>query len=641
VAGSAAAYDTGVRAAAWMLDRTGLDGIAANDSRAGAAARLNQHPFSPRKTPKDRPALLEPETETIAAQAYREGCRLLDTVDQSGDRQNALAAVSVFRDALNSVGDNPSLRNGLGAALLALAQLEPHGEALEALGDAVSAFAGAVSEAMRLGAPPATRIRYQINHATALWMLGDRLANDDHILQAVSILHSVITDLSPAALVDWPQAQDNLGNALMALGKPAEAIQAYETAIKGWKDKDQDEAAQSQIHLGTAYTEIERYQEAYHLYREAAKQLTRDRRPMAWSRIQHNLGTALWLEASGPGSPESKQKLLTDAVDALEAARHLRLRQRAAVEWAVTTANLASAKAALGIYLASDLQLDQRIGLGHLTQAVGLYKEALTELTAADAVKTVRKVFVILEFLKELNNQFGGLQTVRDHQIDMLLIARSRNDDNLFDIVKLELENTFIIILSLPSNANILPNMTPGSDIIADLQSVLLSSGIPRTEWPGVLAKVLNPSGTPAASDNKQIEGARTAARAATARADINSSPPPLPTGLTWPTETYSASPEAKRGGGGIVAYLERVWLPLLQSAPGVLDLRTLRAVDPSAAMGVNNHKRGGKLLPAHLHIPTERELNDRALAAFDKPGERPARLDWIARKRAQQAKAS
>lgn len=105
------------------------------------------------------------------------------------------------------------------------------------------------------------------------------------------------------------------------------------------------------------------------------------------------------------------------------------------------------------------------------------------------------------------------------------------------------------------------------------------------------------------------------AAKAATRRVDC--ARPELPSGFTLPSESYTTSPEARRGGGGIVAFLERVWLPLIQAVPGVVDLRLLRSVDPSAAMAIANLKRRGKTMPTHLDFPTKRELVDRELASF------------------------
>ena len=109
--------------------------------------------------------------------------------------------------------------------------------------------------------------------------------------------------------------------------------------------------------------------------------------------------------------------------------------------------------------------------------------------------------------------------------------------------------------------------------------------------------------------------------------------PPPE---VAWPTERYSASPEAKKGGGGIVAFLERVWREPIETQ-GV-DLRTLRGADPAAAMAVSNLRRTGKTLPAHLVIPTLAEKHDKEALIFQDPGQRPARLDWALRRRAWRA---
>jgi hypothetical protein len=99
---------------------------------------------------------------------------------------------------------------------------------------------------------------------------------------------------------------------------------------------------------------------------------------------------------------------------------------------------------------------------------------------------------------------------------------------------------------------------------------------------------------------------------------------PELPPGLHWPTETYSGSPEAKksrsREGGGIVAYLDRVWLPLLNA--GVATRRVLEIVDPSAITGIVNFTKARprtgqrRQLPTRLHFPTLKETNDALLAS-------------------------
>jgi tetratricopeptide (TPR) repeat protein len=114
--------------------------------------------------------------------------------------------------------------------------------------------------------------------------------------------------------------------------------------------------------------------------------------------------------------------------------------------------------------------------------------------------------------------------------------------------------------------------------------------------------------------------------------------PPSLPAGLQWPAESYT--PAHKERGENIVKFLARVWLPLIQA--GAVDLRTLRARDPSAAKAVDNYQQRRDpatglrcRLPAELDIPTKREVNDRLAAGIAHAGDRPARLDWALRSRA------
>jgi hypothetical protein len=114
-----------------------------------------------------------------------------------------------------------------------------------------------------------------------------------------------------------------------------------------------------------------------------------------------------------------------------------------------------------------------------------------------------------------------------------------------------------------------------------------------------------------------------------------------LPAGLQWPTETYRHAHRV--GGENIVEFLSRVWLPLIEV--GAVDLRTLRAKDPSAAKAIDNFTRTAdpatgerRRLPPHLHIPTKKELNDRLAASIADAGDRPVRLDWALRSRARRA---
>jgi hypothetical protein len=95
---------------------------------------------------------------------------------------------------------------------------------------------------------------------------------------------------------------------------------------------------------------------------------------------------------------------------------------------------------------------------------------------------------------------------------------------------------------------------------------------------------------------------------------------PVLPEGLAWPVEQYAGSAEcslASAGGPmrrGIVAYLDRVWMPLARAGVS-LSLPIIRHFDKSAAKAVDkytekNPKTGyRRQLP--FCIPKEKEVND------------------------------
>jgi hypothetical protein len=101
---------------------------------------------------------------------------------------------------------------------------------------------------------------------------------------------------------------------------------------------------------------------------------------------------------------------------------------------------------------------------------------------------------------------------------------------------------------------------------------------------------------------------------------------------IQWPTEKYTGSDEHKlskrrKGEGGIVPFLERVWYPnILKPYPGLVTLKMLRDIDFSAATGVSNYKRGGVEFPSHLTFPIKKEVTDKLEKDTDSESLRQAR---------------
>src|ERR1700722_11225853 len=267
--------------------------------------------------------------------AYHEvGRALLEQAARTGRKDGALAAAEVFRSALAHERRDPSLRNALGASLVELARFEPVAAAIETLTAAGEAFEAAASEALRRRAPGATTIRYRINLAMSLWMLGERAEDAGRIDQSISMLESIGAQLARSSVL-WSYVQDNLGNAFMAMGRAAEALTAYQAALGGrWPAT---ERARSLGNLGTAHLALGHGAAARDRFREALGLTRRDRVPLAWSRIQHNLACALFQEALAGPSQDAGDRLRA-SVAAFEAALEERQRSRLPLDWAITTA---------------------------------------------------------------------------------------------------------------------------------------------------------------------------------------------------------------------------------------------------------------------------------------------------------------
>jgi tetratricopeptide (TPR) repeat protein len=505
---------------------------------------------------------------------HRVGRMLLESSVRAGRKSAAAAAVEVFRGALERVPHDASLRNGLGAALLERARLEPGIDEAATLKEATQAFQAASALAARQAAPRIVILRYEINVATVSWMLGERTEDNEYLENAVHILQSASTELAKSS-VHWSHVQDNLGNALMALGRTEEAIRAYQAAL----DRRQDavERGRTLNNLGTAYAAQGRHAEACRSYRDALGLQPQDQVPLAWARTQHNLASVLLEEALAGNQSRHAGGQFDQAIEAFEASRSMYQRADAPVDRSVTTANLAGAHLGLAAYhCGRAARSDRRTGVDHIRRAIVLYNDSLPELPPADAAKVIQNIAVAVQMLRKASDSAQTGAEIRRHQAALLPLAQQHG--------------------------------------LRDLADSLREDTLER-----------QPVGS------RQTHAAQTRAAGTVA-----------PTAdLLWPTETYARA--HKERGENIVAFLSRVWLPLI--SVGAVDLRILRAKDPSAAKAVDNFTRTTdpvtgqrRRLPSQLHLPTKKELNDRLAASIDDPGDRPARLDWALRSRARRA---
>jgi tetratricopeptide (TPR) repeat protein len=348
------------------------------------------------------------------------GSRLLATAAKQGQRSAATAAVAVFREATKACPGDPSLHNGLGASLLSLARFEPHAAALEALTEAASQFETALSAAMAERSPAAVRLRYSINLSASLWTRGERTGDDALIERALADLRSAAAEL-PASSVLFAYVHDHLGNALMGLGRSAQARHAFETALAARQTTQA--RARTLNNLATVHAALHRWTEARKYYRQSLLLHSREHDPLAWALTQHNLASTILQQVlSGSLRPHDEVNRLKAAIEGFQAALEVRQRSQTPLDWAVTTANSACAVLALGTQLCAGAT-EQQTGLGHIRHALDLYKQALPELPPADLTKTLHNMLIALEILGKLSGSQEGHAEIQRWRRDLHCFA--------------------------------------------------------------------------------------------------------------------------------------------------------------------------------------------------------------------------
>jgi tetratricopeptide (TPR) repeat protein len=295
--------------------------------------------------------------------------------------------------------------------------------------EAAKHFANAAAVLPPGSAHKDVRLGYLKSEAAILYHQGDEFGDNDALRSAVTRYKRLIT-LAPRkrAPLDWAMAQNNLGNALTALGEREtgtarleEAIAAFRAALTEVTRQQaprewaviQNNLGYTLEKLGDRETETARLDEAIVAFRAALTEITRQQAPSDWAAIQNNLSGVLrvlgerendsdrleqavtasrealseltgepleWARAQTSlgtalqalGQRETGTARLEQSVAAYRHALEQRTRKRVPLEWASTQNNLGNALWALG---------ERETGTARLKEAVTAYQEALSEFT--------------------------------------------------------------------------------------------------------------------------------------------------------------------------------------------------------------------------------------------------------------------
>jgi tetratricopeptide (TPR) repeat protein len=232
---------------------------------------------------------------------------------------------------------------------------------------------------------------------------------DDHgtlfpgpsIAEAVRILRGLCLPHTPRETrpTEWAMTQNNLGTALVTLGRRAggqagakalnEAVKAYRAALEIYTRADRPtEWATTKNNLGAALSTLDEriggeagitaLNEAVEAYREALEVRTRVDLPADWAMTQNNLGNALQTLAKRAGAGAGITAL-KEAVNIYRAVSDVYTRADMPGQWAMTQNNLGAALRTLGRWSGEEE------GIVALNEAADHYRAALEIYTSADA----------------------------------------------------------------------------------------------------------------------------------------------------------------------------------------------------------------------------------------------------------------
>ena len=249
--------------------------------------------------------------------------------------------------------------------------------------EAAAHFAGAAARVCQVH--QVEQVGYLFKQAAALYFQGHEFGDNAALEQAIRLYRDELLPRVPCRNQshNWAETQNNLGNALSALGhrergivRLEEAVAAYRAALEEWtRDQEPLAWAIAQTNLGNALTMLgeresgtARLEEAVAAYRAVLQERMLYRVPLQWAATQNGLGTAL----KAIGERESGTARLEEAVAAYRSALEEWTRDRVPLQWAALKSNIGNALLRIG---------ERESGTARLEEAVAAYRAALEERT--------------------------------------------------------------------------------------------------------------------------------------------------------------------------------------------------------------------------------------------------------------------
>lgn len=236
---------------------------------------------------------------------------------------------------------------------------------------------------------------------------GDLLGNNAALERAIVLFRDEVLPLAPRSErpLDWALTQNDLGNALHALGEREQgttridlAIAAYLAALQEYRrDRTPADWAMSQTNLGAALTHLgeratgtTQLGEAVRAFDAALEVITRETSPYLWAVTQNDRGMALRLL----GQRERDPARLEAAVQSFEAALLQFNPRDTPLEWVGAQTNRGNALAVLGESETHSRRLEQ--ALQAYAQALAVIERERAPLRWALAQFNLANVLSIL-----------------------------------------------------------------------------------------------------------------------------------------------------------------------------------------------------------------------------------------------------